>query len=144
VRFDASNGAVLARWGGAGAGPGQFVEPVGLAADPSGRIYVADTGNHRVQVFDAEGKFLRQFPVFGWKDFYTEPYLAIGPADAVFATDSWKGRIARYDASGALVKSYKADGLKRPTGITLDAFGHVIVSDRDMNRVIVWPLDAFQ
>ena len=144
VRFDASNGSVLARWGGAGSGPGQFVEPVGLAADPSGRIYVADTGNHRIQVFDAEGKFLRQFPVFGWKDFYTEPYLAIGPADAVFATDSWKGRIARYDASGALVRSYKADGLKRPTGITLDAFGHVIVTDRDMNRLIVWPLDAFQ
>jgi uncharacterized protein (TIGR03663 family) len=144
VRFDLSNGAVLARWGGSGAGPGQFVEPVGLAADPSGRIYVADTGNHRVQVFDAEGKFLRQFPVFGWKDFYTEPYLAIGPADAVFATDSWKGRIARYDASGTLVKSYKADGLKRPTGITIDAFGHVIVTDRDMNRLIVWPLDAFQ
>ena len=42
------------------------------------------------------------------------------------------------------MKSYKADGLKRPTGITLDAFGHVIVTDRDMNRVIVWPLDAFQ
>ena len=144
VRFDASTGAVLARWGGAGTGQGQFVEPVGLAADPSGRIYVADTGNHRVQVFDADGKFLRQFPVFGWKDFYTEPYLAIGPADSVFVTDSWKGRIARYDASGALVRSFKADDLKRPTGITLDAFGHVIVTDRDMNRLIVWPLDAFQ
>ena len=115
-----------------------------MAADPSGRIYVADTGNHRVQVFDAEGKFLRQFPVFGWKDFYTEPYLAIGPSDSVLLTDSWKGRIAHYDSSGALVHSYKADGMKRPTGITLDAFGHVIVSDRDMNRILAWPLDAFR
>ena len=144
VRFDAATGAVTGRWGGAGSGPGQFVEPVGLAADPSGRIYVADTGNHRVQVFDAEGKFLRQFPVFGWKDFYTEPYLAIGPSDSVLLTDSWKGRIAHYDSSGALVHSYKADGMKRPTGITLDAFGHVIVSDRDMNRILAWPLDAFR
>lgn len=67
----------------------------------------------------------------------------IGPSDAVFATDSWKGRIAQYDTSGTLVRSYKADGLKRPTGITRDAFGHVIVTDRDMNRVFVWPLDAF-
>ncbi len=144
VRFDAATGSVTGRWGGAGSGPGQFIEPVGLAADPSGRVYVADTGNHRVQVFDADGKFVRQFPVFGWKDFYTEPYLAVGPSDSVFLTDSWKGRIARYDASGALQHSYKADGLKRPTGITLDAFGHVIVSDRDMNRILVWPLDAFR
>ncbi len=144
VRFDAATGSVTGRWGGAGSGPGQFVEPVGVAADPSGRIYVADTGNHRIQVFDADGKPLRQFPVFGWKDFYTEPYLAIGPSDAVFATDSWKGRIVQYGASGALVRSYKAEGLKRPTGITLDAFGHVIVTDRDMNRVFVWPIDAFR
>ena len=144
VRFDASNGEVAARWGGAGTGPGQFVEPVGIAADPSGRVYVADTGNHRVQVFDPEGKFVRQFPVFGWKDFYTEPYLAIGPSESVFLTDAWKGRLARYDAAGTLSKSWKAEGLKRPTGITLDSFGHVIVSDRDMHRVLVWPLDALR
>jgi uncharacterized protein (TIGR03663 family) len=144
VRFDAATGTVTGRWGGAGSGPGQFVEPVGLAADPSGRIYVADTGNHRVQVFDPEGKFLRQFPVFGWKDFYTEPYLAIGPSDSVFVTDSWKGRIAHYDAAGALLHAYKADGLKRPTGIAIDGFGHVLVTDRDMNRVLAWPLDAFR
>ena len=51
---------------------------------------------------------MRQFPVYGWKDFYTEPYLAIGPGDTVFVTDSWKGRIAVYDASGALKrKSFK-------------------------------------
>ncbi len=140
VRFDAATGAVTARWGTAGSEPGQFVEPVGLAADASSRIYVADTGNHRVQVFDADGKFLRQFPVLGWKDFYTEPYLAIGPGDAVLVTDSWKPRIARYDASGALVRSFKTDGLKRPTGITLDPFGRVVVSDRDMNRLDSWSL----
>jgi len=144
VRFDIGSGTVTARWGGAGSAPGQFVEPVGIAADPSGRIYVADTGNHRIQVFDPEGKPLRQFPVYGWKDFYTEPYLAIGAGDAVYATDSWKGRIVRYDASGALARSYKAEGLKRPTGLTFDTYGHLIVTDRDTNRVFVWPVDAFR
>jgi DNA-binding beta-propeller fold protein YncE len=143
VRFEIASGAVTARWGGAGSAPGQFVEPVGVAADPSGRVYVADTGNHRIQVFDADGKPLRQFPVYGWKDFYTEPYIAIGAGDAVFGTDSWKARIARYDASGALARAYKAEGLKRPTGITFDTFGHLIVTDRDTNRVLVWPVDAF-
>ncbi len=127
-------------WGGAGNGPGQFVEPVGLAADAGGRIYVADTGNHRIQVFEADGRFVRQFPVYGWKDFYTEPYLAVGPADGVFVTDSWKGRIAHYDAAGNLQKSFSAKGLKSPTGIALDAFGRVFVSDRGQNRIVSWGL----
>ncbi len=142
VRFDVA-GNVTARWGGAGSDPGQFIEPVGLAADPAGRIYVADTGNHRVQVFDADGKFVRQFPVYGWKDFYTEPYIAVGPADSVLVTDSWKGRIAHYDASGSLVRSFKAEGMKRPTGIMLDLFGRVVVSDRETNKIFVWSLGDF-
>ena len=139
VRFDLQ-GKVTGSWGSAGADPGQFVEPVGLAADASGQIYVADTGNHRVQVFDADGKFARQFPVFGWKDFYTEPYLIVGPAESVLVTDSWKGRIAHYDAAGTLVRSFKAEGLKRPAGIALDAFGRVFVTDREGNRVSSWNL----
>jgi sugar lactone lactonase YvrE len=142
VRFDAE-GNVAGSWGGAGNGPGQFVEPVGLAADAAGRIYVADTGNHRVQIFEGNGAFVRQFPVFGWKDFYTEPYIAVGPSESVFVTDSWKSRIAHYDASGNLQKSFKAEGLKSPTGIVLDPFGRLVVSDRGQNRVLSWSLADF-
>ncbi len=142
VRFD-GEGKVAGSFGSAGAGPGQFVEPVGLAADAAGRIYVADTGNHRVQVFDAGGEFVRQFPVYGWKDFYTEPYIAVGPSDSVFVTDSWKGRIAQYDGAGTFVRSYLTGGLKSPTGIALDPFGRVWVSDRGMNRILTWGLADF-
>ena len=142
VRFDA-DGRVTGNWGGAGNGPGQFVEPVGLAADSSGKIYVADTGNHRVQVFEPDGRFVRQFPVFGWKDFYTEPYIAVGPSDSVFVTDSWKGRIGHYDSAGNLQKSFTAQGMKSPTGIAVDPFGRLIVSDRGQNRILSWSLSDF-
>jgi DNA-binding beta-propeller fold protein YncE len=142
VRFDPQGRRVF-EWGGAGIGPGQLVEPVGLAADAAGNIYVADTGNHRIQVFDADGKFLRQLPVFGWKDFYTEPYLAIGPSDSIFATDSSTGRIAQYDSSGALKRTWKADGeFKLPTGIAIDSFGRLSVSDRGTHRIWVWALTS--
>jgi len=141
VRFD-PQGRRLFEWGGAGIGPGQFVEPVGLAADAAGNVYVADTGNHRIQIFDADGKFLRQLPVFGWKDFYTEPYLAIGPSDSIFATDSSTGRIVQYDSSGALKRTWKADGeFKLPTGIAIDSFGRLSVSDRGTHRIFVWSLE---
>jgi uncharacterized protein (TIGR03663 family) len=139
VRFDA-DGKVAGTFGGAGTEPGRFVEPVGLASDSAGRIYVADTGNHRIQVFQGDGAFIRQFPVYGWKDFYTEPYLAAGPSDSVFVTDSWKGRIAHYDGAGSLVRSFKAEGLKSPTGIVIDPFGRILVSDRGQDRIDAWSL----
>ncbi|MGH9366350.1 MAG: flippase activity-associated protein Agl23 [Thermoanaerobaculia bacterium] len=142
VRFD-RDGRKTAEFGEGGNGPGQLVEPVGLAADASGNLVVADTGNHRVQVFDPEGKLLRQFPVNGWKDFYTEPYLAIGPGDAVIATDAWGGRIAVYDAAGALRKSFRAGAeFKQPTGIAVDPFGRLNVSDRGTHRVFSWTLSS--
>jgi DNA-binding beta-propeller fold protein YncE len=140
VRFD-REGKRVSEWGTAGSGPGQFVEPVGLAADAAGNVYVADTGNHRVQVFDSEGKFLREFAVFGWKDFYTEPYLAIGPGDSVLATDSTEARVNEYSASGNLRRSWRTDGVfKRPTGIVVDPYGRVSVSDRELHRIDSWNL----
>jgi uncharacterized protein (TIGR03663 family) len=140
VRFDRTWKRV-SEWGSSGTGPGQFIEPVGLAADAAGNVYVADTGNHRIQVFDAEGKFLREFPVFGWKDFYTEPYIAIGPGDSLLVTDSTEARVNEYDSAGNLRRSWRADGLfKRPTGIVLDPFGRVSVSDRETHRIYTWNL----
>ena len=140
VRFD-RDGKKTGEFGGAGNGPGQFVEPVGIAVDAAGNLVVADTGNHRVQVLDPDGVFLRQFPVSGWKDFYTEPYLAIGPGDVVIATDAWGARIAVYDSSGNLRKSFKAGSdFRQPTGIALDAFGRLNVSDRGTNRIFSWTL----
>ena len=96
-----------------------------------------------MQVFEADGAFVRQFPVYGWKDFYTEPYIAVGPSDSVFVTDSWKGRIAQYDADGQPRRSPSGGGLKSPTGIALDPFGRVWVSDRGMNRILSWGLSDF-
>jgi uncharacterized protein (TIGR03663 family) len=142
VRFD-RDGKRLNDFGGDGSAPGQLVEPVGLAADASGNIYVADTGNHRVQVFDGEGKFLRQFPVAGWMDFYTEPYIAVGPADTVFVTDAWGGRVAAYDPKGVMRRSWKADkDFKQPTGIAIDPYGRILVSDRGTHRIFAWSLTA--
>jgi sugar lactone lactonase YvrE len=142
LRYD-RQGRKVSEWGGAGSNPGQFVEPVGLAVDGAGNVYVADTGNHRVQVFDGEGKPLRQFRTFGWKDFYTEPYIAVGPSDTVFVTDAWGTRVAQYDASGDLQRSWRADhDWKSPTGIVIDSFGRLTVSDRGTNRLFSWSLDA--
>jgi len=57
------DGKWLKSWGEPGDGPGQFNTPHSIAADAQGNIYVADRGNRRIQVFDTEGKFLRQITI---------------------------------------------------------------------------------
>src|SRR2546423_12693363 len=57
------DGNWLKSWGEPGKGPGQLNTPHSIAADAQGNIYVADRGNRRIQVFDGDGKFLRQFVI---------------------------------------------------------------------------------
>ena len=56
---------VMKLWGDRGTGPGQFYIPHGIAIDAKDNVYVADRGNARIQVFDTEGQFLRQFTLVG-------------------------------------------------------------------------------
>ena len=58
-----ARGEWVGSWGSLGSGPGQFDTPHGVAVSPKDEVYVADRGNRRVQVFDTEGKFLRQFTI---------------------------------------------------------------------------------
>lgn len=57
------NGKWLMSWGSYGSKPGQFHTPHSIAVDASGNVYVADRGNRRIQVFDGNGKFLRQISI---------------------------------------------------------------------------------
>ena len=57
------NGNWIKSWGEPGDRPGQFSTPHSIAVDAENRVYVADRGNRRIQVFDSEGKFLRQISI---------------------------------------------------------------------------------
>jgi sugar lactone lactonase YvrE len=64
VKLD-KEGRFIAHWGATGSGPGEFSAPKAIAIDKAGDVYVADSGNKRVQVFDAGGKFKREFAGVG-------------------------------------------------------------------------------
>ena len=74
------NGKWLKTWGERGSGPGQLNTPHSIAADAKGNIYVADRGNRRIQVFDSEGGFLRQFTID--VPFAGEPNVMLGSMPA--------------------------------------------------------------
>src|ERR1700675_443142 len=57
------NGNWLKSWGEPGDQPGQLNTPHSIAADAEGNVYVADRGNRRIQVFDGDGKVLRQIVI---------------------------------------------------------------------------------
>ena len=91
VKFS-SDGDYLLEWGSRGTGPGEFGLPHNLVTDARGRVYVTDRDNRRIQVFDANGAFLAQWP-------------AVGPVSALFMTRDrkiWTGGVLR-DLDGTVI-----------------------------------------
>ena len=86
VKFS-PDGQVLATWGSAGSGDGQFNDHTSVAVDPAtGKVYVADPRNSRIQVFDSNGKFLTKWSVPEWGQ-------AVGMGYEDLAVDSQTGRL---------------------------------------------------
>ena len=57
----------IATWCEKGTAGGQVLAPMGIATDPMGHLYIADTGNQRIQKFDLRGRFITQIGGFGWQ-----------------------------------------------------------------------------
>jgi DNA-binding beta-propeller fold protein YncE len=77
------DGTFVKEWGRLGTGPGEFRTPHALAMDSRGRLFVADRGNHRIQIFDQEGLLLDD-----WKQFGRVSGLFIDRSDTLYAIDS--------------------------------------------------------
>jgi hypothetical protein len=64
AKFD-KDGRFLLQWGQTGSGPGQFNGAKAIAIDAQDTVYVADMGNKRIEVFDAQGTFKSEFAGIG-------------------------------------------------------------------------------
>jgi len=99
----------LGQFGGAGgAGPGQFSGPDDLAVDGAGRIYVADGSNNRVQVFTADGQFVRQFGTLGQDagEMSFANGVAVDAAGNVYVADRGNARVMMFNSAGGFVKGW--------------------------------------
>jgi DNA-binding beta-propeller fold protein YncE len=79
----APDGKFIKSWGTWGFGNGEFRGPHSLAMDSQGRLFVADRGNRRIQIFDQEGKHLAT-----WYQFSRISGLYIDRNDVLYAIDS--------------------------------------------------------
>ncbi|MGH9785494.1 MAG: peptidyl-alpha-hydroxyglycine alpha-amidating lyase family protein [Terriglobia bacterium] len=80
------DGKFVKSWGKLGSAQGEFRTPHALVFDSRGRLFVADRGNSRIQIFDQEGKFLDV-----WEQFSRNSGLAMGGNDVLYAIDSESG-----------------------------------------------------
>ena len=82
VKFS-KDGTFIKTWGRKGSGSGEFDTPHNLAMDSAGRLFVADRGNSRIQIFDQDGRALTE-----WKQFGRPSGIYIDRNDVLYAADT--------------------------------------------------------
>src|SRR5262245_32598405 len=104
MKFD-KDGNFLTSWGTAGTRSGQFQVPHAIAIDRTRRVFVADRANHRIQIFDQNGKFILQ-----WTQIRSPDYILMTPDSRVWIADGVTNKFLKYSLNGALEYSWGTYG----------------------------------
>lgn len=128
--------------GRAGTGSGEFNRAEGVCVDAQDRLYVADSCNHRIQVFTPDGKFLREFGKPGSKlGELSYPYdVAVDKAGNIFVCEFGNSRIQVFDTNCQPLEIIGGAGsepgqFNNPWAIALDAQGNLYVADALNHRL---------
>lgn len=136
-------------WGRKGTGTADFYLPYGIAADAEGNVYVADTYNNRIQVFDSNGAFLRSWGQKGTgQGQLLLPYdIAVDRQGNVYVADTYNFRIQKFDTTGRIILQWgrKGTGISEfafVSGVAVGPEGSVYTTDAKMNRIQVFDGDG--
>jgi len=121
---------------------GQFYHAFGVAVDGSGVVYMADSGNARIQVFHSSGQFLYQWGSWGDRPGqFLDPHgVAVDRQGNVYVADTGNSRIQKFNGDGTWLTSWGSQGsgngqFSFAEGIATDRDGNVYVADSGNHRI---------
>ena len=136
-------------FGKGGTGGGMFDYPRGVAVTDKDEIVVTDEYNHRVQVFDSNGTFLRSFGRGGKNagEFKRPDGIAIDKDKNIFVADRENHRVQIFSWEETYLGSFGGNGsldnqLSNPRGLSLDSTGNIIVADTGNKLIKIFTPDG--
>jgi DNA-binding beta-propeller fold protein YncE len=145
--LDLDSGKLLFEIGKRGDGPGEFNLPRDAVVGADGLLYVVDGGNFRVQVFDADGKFVKTFGTIGRQSgqFSRPKEIAADTQGNIYVADTAFGNFQIFDRDGALLLDVGSRGnsdapakFMLPSGIAVDLDGRIYMVDQFFRKVEVF------
>jgi len=130
-------------------GTGGFFHPQAIALDDKDNIYVSDTGNHRIRVFNPAGKVLNKFGIQGARlgEFNNPAGLTMDVAGNLLVVDEKNYRVQIFSARGVFKNKFGKRGTGRgefaaPIGVTTDTKRNIFVTDRDL-RIQIFDSEGY-
>jgi len=129
------------KFGEFGSRPGQFVEPSGIATNAVNDIIIADTNNHRLEVFDGSGMF--KYEIVGGQtdcDLVYPNRLAVcrSTGDIVVTERSPTHQVQIFDRCGNFLRRFGGRVLQHPRGVAVDTHGRIVVVECRVMRVVIF------
>ena len=149
-KFD-KTGKLLKTWGTKGTGPGEFDQPHSLAFDSKGLLYIADRNNNRIQVFDQNGNYIKEYKQWSrpsgiFIDKRDNLYSADSESESVSRNhDGWKRGIRVGSLKDGRIVAFIPDPVEKTTGtsaaegVAVDAKGNIYgaeVGPRDVKKYV--------
>jgi tripartite motif-containing protein 71 len=121
--------------------------PQGIAVDPSGNLYIVDSGNNRIVKCTREGEFIKEVGGFGWNngEFNSPGYIAMDNGLSLYVSDTQNKRVQRFDNYFNFIQAISSFAQEKPfensqlNGVAISLNGELYISDSEND--CIWKLD---